>query len=135
MDLVKITVSFHILLCPAWALSRHASMDSILSARSGKACKCTVRLTIRKQKVCDSPVSDLCCLSVFLSALRMLDEPLRFEPCCLTSPPPPPLFPPPPQLWKRGSTVGVHEHTHTHPPARTGRPRLPTFACLQQATN
>ncbi|XP_071775356.1 uncharacterized protein LOC139927202 [Centroberyx gerrardi] len=37
------------------------------------------------------------------SALRLLGEPVRFDPCCLMSPPPPPLFPPPPQLWKRGS--------------------------------
>ncbi|CAN9503847.1 unnamed protein product [Ophioblennius macclurei] len=37
------------------------------------------------------------------SAFRLLDEPSRFDPCCLMSPPPPPLFPPPPQLWKRGS--------------------------------
>uniref|UniRef100_A0A3B5AAG3 Collagen like tail subunit of asymmetric acetylcholinesterase n=1 Tax=Stegastes partitus TaxID=144197 RepID=A0A3B5AAG3_9TELE len=42
-------------------------------------------------------------LSGLLSALRLLDEPVRFDPCCLMSPPPPPLFPPPPQLWKRGS--------------------------------
>ncbi|XP_029370183.1 acetylcholinesterase collagenic tail peptide [Echeneis naucrates] len=41
------------------------------------------------------------------SALRFLDEPMRFDPCCLTSPPPPPLFPPPPQLWKRGSPDGI----------------------------
>ncbi|XP_068189464.1 acetylcholinesterase collagenic tail peptide [Antennarius striatus] len=40
-------------------------------------------------------------------SLRFLDEPLRFEPCCLSSPPPPPLFPPPPQLWKRGSPVEI----------------------------
>ncbi|TKS88582.1 hypothetical protein D9C73_022987 [Collichthys lucidus] len=74
MDWVKIAVSFHILLCPAWAISRYSSMDGILSARS---------------------------------VLKMLDEPLRFEPCCLMSPPPPPLFPPPPRLWKRGSPDGI----------------------------
>ncbi|XP_030597192.1 acetylcholinesterase collagenic tail peptide-like [Archocentrus centrarchus] len=34
MDLVNIAVSFHILLCPAWALSHHSYMSSILSARS-----------------------------------------------------------------------------------------------------
>ncbi|XP_036947872.1 acetylcholinesterase collagenic tail peptide isoform X1 [Acanthopagrus latus] len=34
MDLVKIAVSFHILLCPAWVQSRHTSMDSFLSGRS-----------------------------------------------------------------------------------------------------
>ncbi|TNN88152.1 hypothetical protein EYF80_001733 [Liparis tanakae] len=33
MDLVQLAVSFHILLCAAWA--RHSYMDSILSARSG----------------------------------------------------------------------------------------------------
>ncbi|XP_028317021.1 acetylcholinesterase collagenic tail peptide-like isoform X2 [Gouania willdenowi] len=38
-----------------------------------------------------------------LPAFTLLDEPMRFDPCCLTSPPPPPLFPPPPQLWKRGN--------------------------------
>ncbi|KAK2830212.1 hypothetical protein Q5P01_018143 [Channa striata] len=74
MDLVKLAVSFHILLCPAWALSRQPYMDSILSARS---------------------------------ALQLLNEPMRFDPCCLMSPPPPPLFPPPPQLWKRGSPDGT----------------------------
>ncbi|CAL8236710.1 unnamed protein product [Boreogadus saida] len=37
------------------------------------------------------------------SALRLLDPPTRFEPCCLMSPPPPPLFPPPPMLWKHGN--------------------------------
>uniref|UniRef100_A0A3Q1G6X4 Wu:fc38h03 n=1 Tax=Acanthochromis polyacanthus TaxID=80966 RepID=A0A3Q1G6X4_9TELE len=74
MDLVQIAVSFHILLCPAWALSRHSYMDGILSAHP---------------------------------ALRLLDEPVRFDPCCLMSPPPPPLFPPPPQLWKRGSPEGM----------------------------
>ncbi|XP_053718368.1 acetylcholinesterase collagenic tail peptide-like [Synchiropus splendidus] len=41
------------------------------------------------------------------AALELLDEPLRFDPCCLMSPPPPPLYPPPPQLWKRGSPVGL----------------------------
>ncbi|XP_060949176.1 acetylcholinesterase collagenic tail peptide-like [Limanda limanda] len=70
MDLVKIAVSFHLLLSPAWASSHHPFMDSILSAQS---------------------------------ALRLLDEPMRFDPCCLVSPPPPLFFPPPPQLWKRGS--------------------------------
>ncbi|CAB1421208.1 unnamed protein product, partial [Pleuronectes platessa] len=70
MDLVKIAVSFHLLLSPAWASSHHPFMDSILSAQS---------------------------------ALRLLDEPMRFDPCCLMSPPPPLFFPPPPQLWKRGS--------------------------------
>ncbi|KAM9838617.1 uncharacterized protein ACBR49_017314 [Aulostomus maculatus] len=74
MDLVKIAVSFHILLCPAWALSHHSFMDSVLSAHTG---------------------------------LRFLDEPMKFDPCCLTSPPPPPLFPPPPQLWKRGKPDGI----------------------------
>ncbi|XP_041823041.1 acetylcholinesterase collagenic tail peptide isoform X2 [Melanotaenia boesemani] len=74
MDLVKIAVSFHIILCPAWTSSHHSYMDSILSTHS---------------------------------ALRLLDEPLRFDPCCLMSPPPPPLFPPPPKLWKRGSTEGI----------------------------
>eukprot|EP00064_Thunnus_orientalis_P011920 superscaffoldBa00001771_g11952 len=74
MDLVKIAVSFHILLCPAWALYRHSFMDSILSPRS---------------------------------TLRLLNEPMRFDPCCLMSPPPPPLFPPPPQLWKRGDPDGI----------------------------
>ncbi|GLD57874.1 acetylcholinesterase collagenic tail peptide-like protein [Lates japonicus] len=74
MDLVKIAVSFHILLCPTWALSRHPYMDGILSAPS---------------------------------ALRLLADPMRFDPCCLMSPPPPPLFPPPPQLWKRGSPDGI----------------------------
>nr|XP_019946489.1 PREDICTED: acetylcholinesterase collagenic tail peptide-like isoform X1 [Paralichthys olivaceus]XP_019946491.1 PREDICTED: acetylcholinesterase collagenic tail peptide-like isoform X1 [Paralichthys olivaceus]XP_019946492.1 PREDICTED: acetylcholinesterase collagenic tail peptide-like isoform X1 [Paralichthys olivaceus]XP_019946493.1 PREDICTED: acetylcholinesterase collagenic tail peptide-like isoform X1 [Paralichthys olivaceus] len=37
------------------------------------------------------------------SALRLLDERMRFDPCCLMSPPPPPFYPPPPQVWKRGS--------------------------------
>lgn len=46
MDLVRIAVSLHILLCSAWALSRHSSMDSILSDRSGKLCECTIRLTV-----------------------------------------------------------------------------------------
>ncbi|XP_077405242.1 uncharacterized protein LOC144037553 [Vanacampus margaritifer] len=43
------------------------------------------------------------------SAVRLLDKPLKFEPCCLTSPPPPPLFPPPPpppQLWTQGKPDG-----------------------------
>ena len=39
MDLVKIAVSFHILLCPAWVQSRHTSMDSFLSGRSGESCQ------------------------------------------------------------------------------------------------
>uniref|UniRef100_A0A1A8PBB2 Collagen-like tail subunit (Single strand of homotrimer) of asymmetric acetylcholinesterase n=1 Tax=Nothobranchius pienaari TaxID=704102 RepID=A0A1A8PBB2_9TELE len=34
MDLVKIAVSFHILLGPAWTSSRHSHMDSVLSSRS-----------------------------------------------------------------------------------------------------
>ncbi|XP_075900173.1 uncharacterized protein LOC142900039 [Nelusetta ayraudi] len=34
-----------------------------------------------------------------LSAVRLQQELLSFEPCCLMAPPPPPLFPPPPQLW------------------------------------
>ncbi|XP_034561471.1 acetylcholinesterase collagenic tail peptide [Notolabrus celidotus] len=74
MELVKLAVSLHICLCPAWALSRHSYTDSILAARS---------------------------------VLGLLDESLRFDPCCLMSPPPPPLFPPPPQLWKRGSPDGI----------------------------
>ncbi|CAL8297480.1 unnamed protein product [Lota lota] len=44
------------------------------------------------------------------SALKLLDQPTRFEPCCLMSPPPPPLFPPPPKLWKHGNPVSC-EHT------------------------
>ncbi|XP_045914988.1 acetylcholinesterase collagenic tail peptide [Micropterus dolomieu] len=74
MDLVKIAVSIHILLCPAWALSRHSYMDSILPGHS---------------------------------ALRLLDEPLLFDPCCLMSPPPPPLFPPPSQLLKQSTSDGI----------------------------
>lgn len=55
---------------------------------------------------CSSSVADIADV-LLLSALRFLDDPLRFDPCCLMSPPPPPLFPPPPQLWKRGEPVGV----------------------------
>ncbi|XP_061615761.1 acetylcholinesterase collagenic tail peptide [Phyllopteryx taeniolatus] len=41
------------------------------------------------------------------SVLKLLDKPMKFEPCCLMSPPPPPLFPPrPPQLWKQGKPDG-----------------------------
>ncbi|XP_008329687.1 acetylcholinesterase collagenic tail peptide [Cynoglossus semilaevis] len=68
--LLRLTVSVHILLCPAWASSHQPFMDSIFSAQTG---------------------------------LNLQDDPLRFDPCCLTSPLPPPLFPPPPQLWKRGN--------------------------------
>ncbi|KAJ3602309.1 hypothetical protein NHX12_030068 [Muraenolepis orangiensis] len=41
------------------------------------------------------------------SALKLLDQPIRFEPCCLLAPPPPPLFPPPPKLWKHGNPVDI----------------------------
>ncbi|XP_076006123.1 uncharacterized protein LOC143000621 [Genypterus blacodes] len=71
MELLRIAVSLHVLLCPAWTLSHYPYVDSILSAHS---------------------------------ALRLPDEAIMFEPCCLMSPPPPPFFPPPPKLWKRGSS-------------------------------
>lgn len=71
-------------------------------------------------------------LSVFPSALRLLDEPLLFDPCCLMSPPPPPLFPPPSQLLKQSTSVGVHKHIHT--PACINTPHLHIFVCSQSAT-
>ncbi|XP_054619875.1 acetylcholinesterase collagenic tail peptide isoform X1 [Dunckerocampus dactyliophorus] len=40
------------------------------------------------------------------SDLKLPDEPVKFDRCCLMSPPPPPLFPPPPQLWKQGEPDG-----------------------------
>ncbi|XP_019735953.1 acetylcholinesterase collagenic tail peptide-like isoform X3 [Hippocampus comes] len=41
------------------------------------------------------------------SVVTLLDKPMKFQPCCLTSPPPPPLYPPPPpQLWKQGKPEG-----------------------------
>ncbi|XP_036070239.1 acetylcholinesterase collagenic tail peptide isoform X1 [Oryzias melastigma] len=80
MDLVKIAVSFQILVCPAWGVFHHSHMDSILAVRPGMQ-----RGT--------------------LPVMYTPYEQLRFDPCCLMAPPPPPLFPPPPKLWKRGSPV------------------------------
>ncbi|KAM4550271.1 uncharacterized protein V3H82_019420 [Fundulus diaphanus] len=78
MELMKIALSLPILLCPAWTVSQHSYLDSILSPR-----------TAMQRSA--------------LPALRFLDEALRFDPCCLMSPPPLPLFPPPPRLWRRGT--------------------------------
>ncbi|KAF3833719.1 hypothetical protein F7725_024923, partial [Dissostichus mawsoni] len=88
MDLIKLAVSFHFLLCSAWA--RHSYLDSILSPAHANNTYCMNLLN-----------------SGSFSVLRFLDEPLTFDPCCLMSPLPPPLFPPPPQLWKHGSPGGV----------------------------
>lgn len=96
--LLRLTVSVHILLCPAWASSHQPFMDSIFSAQTGKT----------TPTLCWSSLTVTASLSppAFLPGLNLQDDPLRFDPCCLTSPLPPPLFPPPPQLWKRGNPVG-----------------------------
>ena len=89
-------------------------MDSILSAQSGKKtsicmCECP------DWRTCGLPLSRLLTPPPpFLSALRLLDEPIRFDPCCLMSPPPPPFFPPPPQLWKRGIPVRSPANALSH---------------------
>ncbi|XP_072303886.1 uncharacterized protein [Eucyclogobius newberryi] len=70
------------------------------------------------------------------SALRMLNDPLRFEPCCLFAPPPPPLFPPPPQLWKRGRPEGgsLLEPAitfHTEEEEEEEKPKAGSPGCVQ----
>ncbi|CAL9691094.1 unnamed protein product [Knipowitschia caucasica] len=74
------------------------------------------------------------------SAVRMLNSPLRFEPCCLFAPPPPPLFPPPPQLWNRGRPEGgsllelaitFHSEAESEAEEAVARPRVSSPGCAQ----